>query len=294
MFLRFRYLLRHTIHDIALPEEVTLSKKSLVILRTHEGTEEIAEVVACFTRNDLLMLDATFTFLREATESDREKFERQRGEKAEFLRIFGEKIITFHLNMHPVDVEQSFDGAGLHFMFTAEERVDFRELVKDLAAVFKKKIYLQQIGPRDRSRLVSGFGVCGRELCCSTFLHETPAVSMDAVRTQNIFFKDRDKLTGLCGKLKCCLNYELDEYARLRRELPGIGSLVQIKSRKGSRSNDRGKIIGLTILDQLVRVVIPDTGEILTVPVSDVHVLEKREIREEEALQKEADFSIRS
>ena len=149
-------------------------------------------------------------------------------------------------------------------MFTAPERVDFRELVLDLSKNIHKKIYLQQIGPRDRARILGGYGRCGKKQCCSTFLQELPSVTMDTARLQNLLFKSTTKLSGSCGKLLCCLNYELEDYTSLRNNLPEVGTRIKVKSKEG-------QVVGVDILNQLVRVQFKEFTPVETFTLNEVH-----------------------
>jgi len=193
----------------------------------------------------------SYSFLRKATPNDVQKME-MLGEKAqEALKKCEEKIAEHKLEMQLEFVEYSLDGNRINFIFTADDRVDFRELVKDLAKTFQKQIHLQQIGPRDKARIVTGRGKCGKGLCCANWLKDLESITMDMVRSQSLESKGSSKLSGCCGKLMCCLRYEVEEYKKLKKNLPKHGSIV--KTKKGE-----GKIIGLDILNQQVKILYPD------------------------------------
>ncbi|AQP54331.1 signal peptidase [Vagococcus penaei] len=157
-----------------------------------------------------------------------------------------QKIEAHHLKMKLVHVEYSYDRSKMIFSFTADGRIDFRELVKDLAATYKTRIELKQIGVRDEAKLLGGIGPCGRPLCCSTFLGDFVPVSIKMAKEQNLSLNPT-KISGVCGRLMCCLNYENDEYERLRQELPDFGEIVDTPEGKG-------KVIGLNILSEIVKV----------------------------------------
>ncbi|MCF7846768.1 MAG: hypothetical protein K9M51_01755 [Candidatus Gracilibacteria bacterium] len=143
-------------------------------------------------------------------------------------------------------------GDILSFFFTADEKVDFRDLLKVMAGEFKKRIHLQRVGARDRAKIVGGFGSCGQETCCSSFKVELDSVPLDAARDQNLMLKNNEKLFGLCGKLKCCLMYELPLYREMRRDLPHIRQRVYVGGREG-------RVTGLDILNRKIKILIEDT-----------------------------------
>ena len=145
---------------------------------------------------------------RLATDEDLEKVKVLEEKAKDFLPVFVEKIERYDLPMNPVGVSLSFDSSKAVFFFTAEGRVDFRELSKDLSRTIKKQAVLRQIGPRDEAKLIGGYGRCGRPICCATFLVGTEGVSMDTVEAQYGMPKNANKVSGLCGRLMCCLNYE--------------------------------------------------------------------------------------
>jgi len=206
--------------------------------------------------------------LRKATANDIQKMESniERGEHAlELCRGF---VKEFDLDMVVFKAVYSFDGSKAYFTFTAEERVDFRELVKSLAGSLKKQIYLRQIGPRDKARFVGGYGRCGRPLCCSTFLGKLESINMEMVRDQGLEGKGSSKLSGACGKLLCCLKYEVEAYHELRKALPNIGDVVSFK-RKADLPDKQGRVVAIDILNQKVRAALGG-GESLAVGADDI------------------------
>lgn len=207
-------------------------------------------------------IQKSFSFLRKATANDIQKMEMNGGKSADAMLKCRDKIKEHKLEMILEFVEYSLDGNRVNFIFTADDRVDFRELVKDLAKTFQKQIHLQQIGPRDKARIVSGRGKCGKGLCCSNWLNDLQSITMDMVRSQNLESKGSAKLSGCCGKLMCCLRYEVSEYKKLKKNLPKYGSIVKVK--KGD-----AKVIGLDILNQKVKLMYPDHSfEII--PIADI------------------------
>jgi cell fate regulator YaaT (PSP1 superfamily) len=166
-----------------------------------------------------------------------------------------EKIISHDLDMNLVEVEYTLDRNKIIFYFTADGRVDFRNLVKDLAAIFKTRIELRQIGVRDEAKMLGGIGPCGRMLCCSTFLGEFEPVSIKMAKDQNLSLNPA-KISGLCGRLMCCLKYENDDYEEGKRQLPDLGKVI-------STPYGKGKVVGLNILERLVQIEIPERERVI-------------------------------
>lgn len=206
--------------------------------------------------------------LRLATLNDLQKMESHMDQSVQSLDICRKLVGEYELQMQVFRAGVSFDGTKVHFMFTAEERVDFREMVKDLAKALKKQIYLRQVGPRDKAKIIGGYGKCGRTLCCSTFLGRLESISMDMVRDQGLESKGSSKLSGACGKLLCCLKYEIDTYRSLRSSIPDIESVVRLKKHVLSSSKE-GRVIGFDILNQRVKIVTTDK-EFMVIDAKDV------------------------
>ncbi|HUV36220.1 MAG TPA: regulatory iron-sulfur-containing complex subunit RicT [Patescibacteria group bacterium] len=164
--------------------------------------------------------------LRHATDKDLENLEDIRKKEAEALATCQEKVNEHKLPMKLVDVEYQFDGNKITFYFTSEGRIDFRELVKDLAGIFRTRIDLRQIGVRDEARRFDGMGMCGRRLCCATFLKDFEPVTLKMAKDQNLPLTPA-KISGACGRLMCCLMYELGDYKELTREIPKVGSKIR-------------------------------------------------------------------
>lgn len=165
--------------------------------------------------------------IRKADKNDLTQWEQTRSKKEEAFNICEEKIRKHKMEMKLIDVDYAFDGSKIIFHFTADGRVDFRDLVKDLAAVFKTRIELRQIGVRDEARKIGGLGPCGRPCCCNAFLDDFQPVSIKMAKEQNLSLSPT-KISGLCGRLMCCLNYENEFYHEMRKKLPRVGSIVQI------------------------------------------------------------------
>jgi cell fate regulator YaaT (PSP1 superfamily) len=187
----------------------------------------------------------------------------------EAFGVCQEKIIIHKLDMKLVDVEYTFDKNKIIFYFTADGRVDFRELVKDLAAIFRTRIELRQIGVRDEAKMLGGIGPCGRVLCCSTFLGDFEPVSIKMAKDQNLSLNPA-KISGLCGRLMCCLKYENDNYESAKEVLPDIGQEV-------ATAMGYGRVAGVNILERKVQVDLYEAEDILSFPLEDISVLEKVE-----------------
>ena len=240
----------------------------MVIFSNNEGKEEAGKIV-CLERKsseDSKVIEGG-SVLRKMAARDTQIVETCLERGVDVLDSARKLVEKHALDMQLFDAAYSFDGGRINFIFTADDRVDFRELVKDLAKHFQKQIHLKQIGPRDKAKIVSGIGRCGRKLCCSSFLDSLQSITMDMVRYQDLMSKGSSKLSGACGKLLCCLRYEVGEYKKLRDNLPPFGSIVKTKEHDG-------RVIGLDILNQKVKVgigdrnvIVCDVGDILEVVV---------------------------
>ncbi|MBD1383517.1 PSP1 domain-containing protein [Metabacillus arenae] len=173
----------------------------------------------------------------------------------EAYEICQSKVTEHGLDMKMVDVEYTFDRNKVIFYFTADGRVDFRDLVKDLAAIFKTRIELRQIGVRDEAKMLGGIGPCGRMLCCSTFLGDFEPVSIKMAKDQNLSLNPT-KISGLCGRLMCCLKYENDEYETAKEQLPDLGEII-------TTPNGKGKVVGLNILERVLQVELMDNERVV-------------------------------
>lgn len=184
--------------------------------------------------------------IRLADEKDRLMVQENQDAAEEAYQVCQKKVSEHGLDMKLVDVEYTFDRNKVIFYFTADGRVDFRELVKDLAAIFKTRIELRQIGVRDEAKMLGGIGPCGRMLCCSTFLGDFEPVSIKMAKDQNLSLNPT-KISGLCGRLMCCLKYENDDYESAKELLPDVGEMI-------GTPDGLGKVIGLNILEQIIQV----------------------------------------
>ena len=203
--------------------------------------------------------------IRIATEQDEKQAEKNRQKEKEAFKICLEKIAKHKLDMKLVEAEYTFDNNKLLFYFTADGRIDFRELVKDLAAVFRTRIELRQIGVRDETKILGGIGICGRCLCCHTYLSEFAPVSIKMAKEQNLSL-NQTKISGVCGRLMCCLKNEQETYEELNKKLPGLGDTVT------TPDGLTGTVHSVNVLRQRVKVIVEinDEKEIQEFPVDDL------------------------
>lgn len=195
--------------------------------------EEIGKVVIDNKKvNEEKLANTLKKVIREATPKDLKQYEENKKKEPEALKICEQKIKKHKLDMRLIDVEYKFDNSKILFYFTAEGRIDFRDLVKDLASIFKTRIELRQIGVRDEVRRIGGNGICGRELCCCSFLGNFDTVSIKMAKEQNISLNPA-KISGNCGRLMCCLKYEQDVYEEKIKRLPKIGAIVKTEDGQG-------------------------------------------------------------
>ena len=213
------------------PDGKTVSRGQFVIVETAMGKEYGEVVIANRQLPDQKLVAPLKKIIRIGTEKDRKQNEQNKKDEKEAFKICEKKIKEYKLDMKLQDVEYKFDKSKLLFFFTADERIDFRELVKDLASIFKTRIELRQIGVRDEVRRLGGNGVCGRELCCCSFLGNFDTVSIKMAKEQNVSLNP-SKISGNCGRLMCCLRYEQEVYEEKLKKIPGIGSIVETEDRK--------------------------------------------------------------
>ena len=215
------------------PGESTFSLGDRVIVETARGIE-LGRIAKTNHKVDAEKIAAPLKkVMRKATPDDIERSDRNRELEISAAEIAQQKIAARKLEMNLVDVEYTFDNSKLIFYFTAENRVDFRELVKDLAAIFRTRIDLRQIGIRDEARMVGGLGSCGRPFCCTSFLSDFAQVSIKMAKEQN-FSLNSAKISGACGRLMCCLRYEHDSYEEALKLVPSLGSYVETPNGNGS------------------------------------------------------------
>ena len=208
------------------PGSLKVSKGDNVIVETARGLEFGTVTMEETEIKESEIVAPLKNIIRTATEKDRRKHKQNLGKKAEALRLCQEKIDAHKLEMKLIDVEYTFDNSKVVFYFTADGRVDFRELVKDLAAVFRMRIELRQIGVRDEAKMLGGVGNCGRGLCCSTWLADFEPVSIKMAKVQNLSLNP-SKISGICGRLMCCLKFENEVYTHLKKGMPSTGERIK-------------------------------------------------------------------
>jgi len=232
------------------PKWLEVKKGDFVIVETAQG-EEYGEVVIPNRKvEDEKIVAPLKNVLRLASQADIKHYKECKKKEEEAFKLCNKKIKEHKLDMTLTDVEYKFDNSKILFYFTADGRIDFRELVKDLAAVYKTRIELRQIGVRDEVKRIGGNGVCGRELCCCTFLNDFEAVSIKMAKEQNISLNP-SKISGNCGRLMCCLKYEQEVYEEKLSRLPSIGSIVKTP-------DGNGEVDGVETLKEKVRVKLKD------------------------------------
>ncbi|EEL90052.1 MULTISPECIES: PSP1 domain-containing protein [Bacillus] len=237
------------------PNQFDISENEFVIVETVRGIEYGKVVITKkqVDENDVVL--PLKKVIRIANENDRTLVEENRHAAKEAYQVCQQKVGEHNLDMKLVDVEYTFDRNKIIFYFTADGRIDFRELVKDLAAIFRTRIELRQIGVRDEAKMLGGIGPCGRMLCCSTFLGDFEPVSIKMAKDQNLSLNPA-KISGLCGRLMCCLKYENDEYEAAKEQLPDLDQRIQTP-------HGTGRVIGLNILERLIQVELVDKERIV-------------------------------
>lgn len=228
------------------PLDYDIKKGDNVIVETSRGVEYGTVVIGKRSMGENELNKPLKGVLRIATKEDNDRLASNKLKEKEAFAVCREKILLHGLDMKLVEVECAFDGSKILFYFTADGRIDFRELVKDLAAVFRTRIELRQIGVRDESKTIGSIGVCGRSLCCSKFLGEFAPVSIKMAKEQGLSLNPT-KISGACGRLMCCLKYEQDVYEELLKKTPRQGSIVKTPDGKGT-------VEGVSLLKGLCKV----------------------------------------
>ena len=274
------------------PGKFHIRQGDKVIVETARGIEFGTVVTGPKEVKDEEVMQPLKSVIRIATEEDKRAEEKNREKEKEAFEICLEKIRKHNLDMKLINAEYTFDNNKVLFYFTADGRIDFRELVKDLAAVFRIRIELRQIGVRDETKIRGGIGICGRPLCCHTYLSEFAAVSIKMAKEQNLSLNPT-KISGVCGRLMCCLTNEEETYEELNSRLPAIGDTVT------TNEGLKGEVQSVSVLRQLVKVVVTlenDEKEIREYKVDELKFrprkrkndvrLSKEEMKELAALEK--------
>lgn len=243
-----------------------------VIVETSRGLEYGNVVLGVREVSDESISSPLKNVIRMASDEDSKNVSENREKEKEAFKICKEKILEHGLEMKLISVEYTFDNTKLLFYFTADGRIDFRDLVKDLAVIFKVRIELRQVGVRDETKLVGGIGSCGRPLCCHSYLSDFVPVSIKMAKDQNLSLNPQ-KISGVCGRLMCCLKNEADTYEELNRNLPAENDVVLIKGGK------KGVVASVSVLRQTVKVIVEkehDEKEVLEYHVSELKFRPRR------------------
>lgn len=254
------------------PGEIDIQLGDKVIVETVRGIECGEVVIGKRAIEDNELSSPLKPIIRIADENDIKTVEKNKAREAEAFKICEEKIKTRKLKMNLVDVECTFDNNKLLFYFTAENRVDFRELVKDLAAVFRTRIELRQIGVRDEAKILGGLGICGREFCCKGFMGEFQPVSIKMAKEQGLSLNPT-KISGTCGRLMCCLKNEQNAYEALLKITPKVGAVVV------TPDGDKGKVEDVNLITGKLRIKTEKSEVPVILDRSEVKLLKDVEIK---------------
>lgn len=260
------------------PQNFILEKKQAVIVETSRGIEYgIVEI----PNKEIPKSEIEFVLkpiIRVATKEDDTTYQEHKKKQENASKIFIEKSKKHNLNMKLIDTELTFDLNKIIFHFTAEGRIDFRNLVKELASIFKMRIELRQIGVRDEAKILGGIGICGRKLCCSSFLGEFQSVSIKMAKDQNLSLNP-SKISGICGRLMCCLKYEQEAYEELTKNLPREGDIIETE--RGT-----GEVLSINILRQTIKASVKknakDQLKIEFFNASEVKIIKKVTLKDDE------------
>lgn len=251
------------------PGETEYKRGDHVIVETSRGTEYGTVVLGNHEKDISALPEPLKEIVRKATPEDDRKVAENREKEAEAFRVCKQKIAERNMEMKLIDAEYAFDGSKILFYFTADGRVDFRDLVRDLASVFRNRIELRQVGVRDETKIVGGMGSCGRALCCHSYLTDFVPVSIRMAKEQNLSLNPQ-KISGVCGRLMCCLKNEADTYAYLNKNLPKKGDTVELTD------GLQGEVTELNILRQKVKVLVfldNDEREFREIPAEELTVI---------------------
>ena len=264
------------------PDGMQMEEGSHAIVETVRGVEYGTVIKSNTLVDESEVIQPLKKVIRKATPEDDESEAQNRLREKEAFGICEEKIAKHGLDVKLIDVEITFDHNKLIFYFTSDERVDFRELVKELAGVFRTRIELRQIGVRDEAKMLNGIGICGRPLCCATFLGDFQPVSIKMAKEQSLSLNPT-KISGICGRLMCCLKYEEDVYEELNKKMPSVGDII-------STVDGTGEILSTNVLMQTVKAAVRkkenDPPTIDFYPVDEIKVIKakRRKKHEEEPL----------
>ena len=263
-------------------DKMKFDKNEHVIVETSRGIEYGTVVIPSKFVTDDEIVPPLKKVIRKATKEDDIQIEKNAEKEKEAMKICAEKVAEHKLQMKLVDVEYTFDNNKILFYFTADGRIDFRDLVRDLASVFKTRIELRQIGIRDEAKMIGGLGICGRPFCCSLYLGEFAPVSIKMAKEQNLSLNPT-KISGTCGRLMCCLKNEQAAYEDVLKRAPNVGSLVKTPSGNGTVTN-------VSLLKEIVSVSIESDSEkiIKEFKIDDIKILKKAAVKSDEKIDMKA------
>jgi cell fate regulator YaaT (PSP1 superfamily) len=253
------------------PGDTELKNGDKVIVETSRGVECGEVVMTDREIDESNFKNPIKPIIKKADERDLKTIERNKQKEQEAFEICKQKIEAHKLKMDLIDVECTFSNNKMLFYFTAENRVDFRELVKDLASVFRTRIELRQIGVRDEAKMLGGLGICGQPFCCSRFLGDFQPVSIKMAKEQGLSLNPT-KISGCCGRLMCCLKYEQDSYEDLLKHTPKVGAIVKT-------SDGKGIVQEVNLLTGKLRVKLDRSDNVITVKKDDVEVIKDGNIK---------------
>lgn len=257
------------------PDGEQIEKGKYAIVETARGVEYGLVIKGNAFVSEESIIPPLKKVIRVATKEDSQKEEANKLREKEAFDICLEKIAGHDLDMKLIDVEITFDHNKLIFYFTSDGRVDFRELVKELASIFRMRIELRQIGVRDEAKMLNGIGICGRSLCCATFLGDFQPVSIKMAKEQNLSLNPT-KISGICGRLMCCLKYEEEVYEELNRKLPNVGDII-------TTPDGTGEILSTNVLMQLVKAAVRkkenDPSIINTYAIEEIKVIKSKKYK---------------
>ncbi|ETI93943.1 MAG: hypothetical protein Q606_CBAC00316G0013 [Intestinibacter bartlettii DORA_8_9] len=249
------------------PVDFEIEKNIDVVVETARGLEYGKIVVGPKEIEEEKLISPLKPIIRIATEEDKAIYRENKEKAKETFEICQQKIKEHGLTMFLIDCEYTFDRNKLIFYFTAEGRIDFRELVKDLASIFKTRIELRQIGVRDEAKSIGGLGTCGRKLCCSSWLGDFQPVSIKMAKDQSLSLNPT-KISGICGRLFCCLKYEHDVYVEAIEKMPVVGSVVKVENQKGKviEINPLLEQIKIEFNDKTIKTCLAEEVKVLHIP----------------------------
>ena len=254
------------------PNKVQFKAGEKAIVETARGIECGEIVLSNRMIPESNIVSPLKSIIRKATAADEKQMEENIKKEKEIMQVFSDKIAQHKLDMKPIDIDCTFDGSKILFYFTSDGRVDFRELVKDLAAIYRTRIELRQIGVRDEAKMLGGLGICGRPFCCSSFLGEFQPVSIKMAKEQSLSLNPT-KISGTCGRLMCCLKYEQNCYDDFLRTTPKVGAYVETEE-------GRGHVEEVNLLTGILKVKLDKKPDVpFTVKKDDVKVIKDGQVR---------------